>query len=301
MRILLLGGNGQVGWELESLLAPLGDVLAPARRELDLTDFASIPRSVRELRPELIVNAAACTSVDRAETEPDVAMAVNGIAPGILAEEAKRIGAGLVHYSTDYVFDGRKTAPYTEDDKPNPLNAYGRSKHAGDLAIEAVLGAYLILRTGWIYGLRRQNFLTVIRRQADSGKEIRVVDDQVGCPTWCRTLAKGTTDIFRSIQGPGGAFVERLAERRGTYHYSGTGQTSWFGFARAIIETDPGRTAGRTRDVIPIRSDGFSRLAIRPAYSVLSTRRIQSAFQVSLESWRDQLDACWRTLPERQG
>jgi dTDP-4-dehydrorhamnose reductase len=189
-RILLTGKNGQVGWELQRTLATLGEVVTLDRQDLDLADPDSIRRVVREHKPNLIVNAAAYTAVDKAEEESDLAMVINGTAPGILAEEAKRLSAAIIHYSTDYVFDGSKNTPYTEEDAPNPLNVYGRTKLAGERAIQAVGAPYLILRTSWVYGMRGKNFLLTILRLARERNEIKVVNDQIGAPTWSRIIAQ---------------------------------------------------------------------------------------------------------------
>ena len=196
LKILLLGKNGQVGWELHRTLSPLGEVIATDRRDLDITDFHRVRETIHTIRPRVIVNATAYTAVDRAEDEPELAMLINGTAPGVLAEEAKKCGALLVHYSTDYVFDGTKKEPYTEEDTPNPLNVYGRTKLKGEEAIQSVDGNYLIFRTSWVYGERGHNFYLTIRRLAKEKEEISVVDDQIGAPTWCRTIAENTTFIL---------------------------------------------------------------------------------------------------------
>ena len=186
MKILLTGKNGQVGWELQRTLAPLGEVVAVDRQALDLANPDAIRALIREVKPALIVNPAAYTAVDKAESEPELAMAVNGIAPGIMAEEAKRLGAAMIHYSTDYVFDGTQTSPYTEKDRPNPGNVYGKTKLAGEQAIQAVGVPHLILRTSWVYGSRGRNFLLTILRLAQERDELKIVDDQIGAPTSSR-------------------------------------------------------------------------------------------------------------------
>ena len=203
MRILVTGANGQVGWELQRTLQTLGDVVACDRGTLDLSDPDSIRGKVREIRPDVIVNAGAYTAVDRAESEPELAMAVNGVAPGVLAEEAKQLGALLLHYSTDYVFDGTKAEPYLESDAPNPVSVYGSSKLAGEKAVEAVGGAYLIFRTSWVYGGRGKNFLLTMLRLAGEREELRVVDDQFGAPTWCRTIAEATAQVVAKLSPAG--------------------------------------------------------------------------------------------------
>lgn len=273
MRILITGKEGQVGWELRRSLAALGDVVATDRRELDLCDSSAIPRTVRQTNPDIIVNAAAYTAVDNAESEPDVAMQVNAIAPGILAEEAKRLGALLVHYSTDYVFDGSKKSPYKEEDAPNPLSVYGRSKLEGEQAIAASKCRYLIFRTSWVYGPRGRNFLLTILKAAREKPELRVVDDQFGAPTSSAAIAEATARVLRA-SGP-----------EGLYHMSASGRTTWFNFAQAILH----KVAIAT-PVVPIRSDQYPAKAIRPRNSVLDNARLKQAFGVSLPAWESQLE-----------
>lgn len=302
MRILLLGKNGQVGWELQRALAPLGAVTALDFPEVDFLDLDGLLGVVRGHDPQLIVNAAAYTAVDQAEQEPEKAMTINGVAPGLLAEEAKRLGVGLVHYSTDYVFDGTKQEPYTEDDVPRPINVYGESKLAGDRAIMAVDGAYLILRTSWIYGARGKNFFLTIRRVARERQDLHVVDDQVGTPTWCRFLAETTVQILNALQGGGsGRILPALSARPGVYNLSAEGQVSWFGFAKAILATDPAGGEIRAREVLPTTSQAFPTLAQRPSYSVLSKAKARMQFGLELPSWEDQLDGCWKALATEGG
>jgi len=280
--ILLIGKNGQVGWELQRTLAPLGEVVALDRQQLDLSNPAQIQERVREIKPGLIVNAAAYTTVDRAEAEPELAMAVNGTAPGILAEEAKRIGAAIIHYSTDYVFDGTKTIPYTEEDAPNPLNVYGHTKLAGEQAVQAAGVPHLILRTSWIYGLRGKNFLrTVLKLLESDREELRVVDDQVGAPTWCRMVAEATAQI---IAKDGDLF----RETGGTYHLSAGGQTSWYGFAGEIMRYALHFIPYTTR-LRSIPTSEYPTPACRPAYSVLSNAKLKVAFGVVLPGWEEGL------------
>jgi dTDP-4-dehydrorhamnose reductase len=279
---MLTGKNGQVGWELQRALAPLGDVVALDRSQLDLANPNQIRERVREIKPGLIVNAAAYTAVDRAEEEPEPAMAVNGIAPGLLAEEARRSGAGIVHYSTDYVFDGAKTTPYTEDDTPNPINEYGRSKLAGELSIQAAGAPYLILRTSWVYGMRGKNFLLTILRLAREREELRIVDDQIGAPTWSRMIAETTARILSA--GP-----LSLADISGVYHLTASGSTSWYGFAKAILALDPNPTEQVCQRQRPIPTAEYPTPARRPAYSVLSNDRLKAAFGLVLPGWEQGL------------
>ena len=276
MRILLTGRDGQVGWELARTLAPLGEIIATDRAALDLADAGAIRRVVREAKPELIVNAAAYTAVDQAEAEPDLAMRINGAAPGVLADEAKRLGALLVHYSTDYVFAGSGERAYAEGDATNPINAYGRSKLAGEHAIAASGARHLILRSSWVYGRRGRNFLLAILQRAQSGAPLRVVDDQVGAPTWCRQIAEATARI-----------VAEQSDADGIYNLTAGGETTWYGFARAIIAL-----SGIAAEVKPITSAEYPTAAARPRYSVLDCARLSHEFGISLPHWRDGLARC---------
>jgi dTDP-4-dehydrorhamnose reductase len=277
--ILLTGAAGQLGFELARLLAPHGDVVATERATLDLANPDAIVAAVRGARPGLIVNAGAYTAVDRAEEERSLARAVNAQAPGVLAEEARRLGAVLVHYSTDYVFDGTRTSPYPEDAPAAPLNVYGTTKLDGERAIAAVGAHALVFRTSWVYGTRGKNFLTTIRRLAAERDEIRIVADQRGVPNWCRVLAEATVRIVA-----GGAAA--MAERGGLYHMSSAGDASWHEFARAIVGN-----AARPR-VVAITTAEYPLPARRPAYGVLSTARFEAAFGFALPDWRDALARC---------
>ena len=281
MKLLLLGKNGQVGWELQRTLAPLGQVTALGRKELDLTDNQAIRRTVKTTIPDIIVNAAAYTSVDRAEEEPELAMAVNGTAPGILAEEAKKIKALLVHYSTDYIFDGKKKTPYTEEDEPNPINVYGKTKLAGEKAIQETGIAHLIIRTSWIYGLRGKNFLKIILRLAAEKEELSIVDDQLGSPTWCRMIAEATSLLLAM-------HIRQPEAKSSIYNLCSSDQTSWHGFARAILANTDDQNLKSTI-VKPIPSDQYKTRAARPSYSVLDSRKIIKTFNLTLPSWQDSL------------
>jgi dTDP-4-dehydrorhamnose reductase len=277
--ILLTGSTGQLGFELSSALRLHGELASFDHASLDLSDTDALVRTVRSVRPRLIVNAAGYTAVDRAESEPEKAHAVNGVAPGILAEEARRSGALLIHYSTDYVFDGTASTPYTEDAPAAPLNAYGRSKLAGERAIAESGANSLIFRTSWVYGLRGSNFLLTIRRLAAERDELRVVADQIGAPNWTRALAETTAALV--ARG-----LSSLIERAGVYHLSAGGSTSWFEFARAILGDAP-----RPR-LLPITTGDYPTAARRPAYSVLSTVKFEAAFGIRLAHWRDMLARC---------
>ncbi len=288
-KILLLGKNGQVGWELQRTLAPLGNVIALDQDELDLIRVGDIRSTVQELRPDIIVNAAAYTTVDKAESEPDLAMAINGNAPGVLAEEAKKLGALLVHYSTDYVFDGTKDTPYTEEDIPNPLNVYGKTKLAGEQAIQAVEGNHLIFRTSWVYGTRGQNFFLTMLRLAREKEEIRVVDDQIGAPTWCRMIAESTALILAQGINRDEGFNGYFEGKKGIYHMTAGGQTSWCGFAKHIIDAISPEDKIVKR-VIPIKTKDYSYQAERPLYSVMTNEEINTSFIFNQISWKRQLN-----------
>jgi len=296
--ILLLGGGGQVGWELRRCLSPLAPLVAPGRAELDLADSDALRGCLRALGPGLIVNAAAYTDVDGAEAEPEAAMTVNATAPGVLADEARRLGIGLVHYSTDYVFDGagrtpRSEAPgYREADEARPLNAYGRSKLAGEEAVRASGAAHLILRTSWVYAARGRNFLRTMRRLARERDELRVVDDQTGSPSWARCVAEATGLILARCRAPDDSAA--LRERSGLYHLSAADRTTWHGFAEAIVErlrAAPDESL-RARRVVPIASADYPQAARRPPFSVLDSEAAARAFGVRLPPWRRQLELC---------
>lgn len=267
MRILLTGATGQVGWELRRTLAPLGEVKAFDRFGLDLADTPVLVATVRALQPEVIVNAAAYTAVDKAEAERDLAFAINATAPRVLAEEAKRIGALLVHYSTDYVFDGEKADPYVESDATRPINAYGASKLAGEQAIQKSACRHLILRTSWVYGPRGKNFYLTMLRLARERPELKVVDDQVGAPTSSLEIARATAMLLgKSAQG--------------LYHMTAAGETSWYGFARAILER-----LGIATPVVAIPTAEYPTPAKRPRNSRLDCARLRSEHGVSLAHW----------------
>jgi dTDP-4-dehydrorhamnose reductase len=288
VKILLTGKNGQIGWELAHALAPLGEVIAFDRGGLDLAVPDQIVGAVRSVRPDVLVNAAAYTAVDRAESEPDAAHAVNAAAVAILAEEAKRLHALLIHFSTDYVFDGVKDTPYVEEDRPNPINVYGRSKLAGEQAIRSIDGPHLILRTSWVYATRGRNFFLTIRRLLREKEEVRVVSDQVGAPTPAGALASATCTLLRrhSLAGRG--------EVRDTCHMTAAGHTSWHGFATEIARLEL-PDLPNPPPIVPIASDQYRSAARRPRNSRLSNEKLLRIFDVELPRW----EVCLATLHER--
>ncbi|HKB63285.1 MAG TPA: dTDP-4-dehydrorhamnose reductase [Burkholderiales bacterium] len=287
MKILLTGKNGQIGWELAHALAPLGEVVAFDRGGLDLAVPDQIVGAVRSVRPDVLVNAAAYTAVDRAETEPDAAHAVNAAAVAILAEEAKRLHALLIHFSTDYVFDGVKVTPYVEEDRPNPINVYGRSKLAGEQAIRSIDGPHLILRTSWVYAARGRNFFLTIRRLLRENEEVRVVSDQMGAPTSAHALADVTAELLGRHSAAG------LGDAGGVYHVTTRGYTSWHGFATEIARMELRDFPVR---IIPIASSEYPSPARRPGNSRLSNEKLMQSFGIALPQWETCLEACYARL-----
>jgi dTDP-4-dehydrorhamnose reductase len=286
-KILLLGKNGQVGWELHRSLLTLGELTALDYPEIDMADSQNIREVVRTIKPDLIVNATAYTDVDKAESEPDLAMAINGTGPGVLAEEAKRFGAALIHYSTDYVFDGNKGSPYTEEDTPNPINVYGETKLAGEKAVQAVDGAYLIFRTSWVYSLWRPCFVTKVLKWAREQEMLRIVDDQISSPTWARTLAEATAQVI--AQGWGEP-VEYIREKRGLYHLAGGGSCSRYEWAKAILALDPNKEEQIVKELFPAKSADFPTSARRPFCTTLLSLKYIEIFTSMLPEWKASLD-----------
>jgi len=282
--ILLTGARGQLGRELASALRAVGDVVACDRATLDLVDPDRIIEVVRAVAPRIIVNAGAYTAVDRAEREPQAAFAINAHAPGILALEARRANAVLVHYSTDYVFDGEATTPYDEASPPSPINVYGTSKLEGEKAIAASGAAAIVLRTSWVYARHGQNFLVTMQKLAASRSELRVVADQIGVPNWARAIARATARLIRET-GPG------LGERAGLYHLSAAGSTTWYGFASALLQGQPVR-------VTPIATTDYPTPARRPAYGVLDATLFARTFGFGLPDWQTLLHDCMRSEAE---
>jgi dTDP-4-dehydrorhamnose reductase len=287
IRILLTGKTGQVGYELERSLQGLGEITAVDRSQMDLSNLDQVRAVIRAVKPNLIINPAAYTAVDKAESEPELAMRINGHAPAVMAEEAKKLGAAMIHYSTDYVFDGTKTTPYTEDDPTCPINAYGRTKLAGEQAIQAAGIPHLILRTSWVYGMRGKNFLLTVLRLAQERDELRIVADQHGSPTWCRTIADSTAHIV--AQSHRASHVEDGWQgRSGLYHLTAQGQTTWHGFTQAILAHP---SVAKKPTVTPIMAHEYPLPAARPANSVLSCARVTGAF-CGLPAWDSALRLC---------
>ncbi|MBI5329248.1 MAG: dTDP-4-dehydrorhamnose reductase [Betaproteobacteria bacterium] len=285
--ILLTGARGQTGWELARSLACLGEVVAPARSQLDVADLPVLRETVRALRPRLIVNAAAWTQVDDAEASPEAARALNAHAPAVLAEEARRGGALLAHYSTDYVYDGHGLRPWREDAAASPLNVYGRTKLEGDEAILASGCRHLILRTSWVYGARGRNFLTTMQRLLPEREELRIVADQIGAPTWSRHLADATAQMLGQVHSP--ARGADRPEPWGVYHMVNAGETSWHGFAAAIRKR---MTASPMAQLIPIPASAYPTAARRPQNSRLDCDKLERVFGLRLPPWEEALEAC---------
>jgi dTDP-4-dehydrorhamnose reductase len=287
MRILITGKTGQVGYELERSMQGLGQIIAVDRAQMDLADLDQVRAVIQSVKPDLLVNAAAYTAVDKAESEPQLVVRINAEAPAVMAEELKRLGGSMIHYSTDYVFDGTKTSPYTEQDSPSPINTYGSSKLAGEQAIEAAGIPHLILRTSWIYGMRGKNFLLTILRLAKERDELRIVSDQHGAPTWCRTIADATAHAVAQSIGSKNR-QDWWRERSGIYHVTAQGRTTWHGFAEAILNHPdiPDKPA-----VIPIASASYPTPARRPLNSEMNCERWLSTF-CGLPDWDEALTLC---------
>ncbi|CDG81585.1 dTDP-4-dehydrorhamnose reductase [Janthinobacterium agaricidamnosum] len=287
MKILLTGSSGQVGYELARSLQGLGEVVAPGRSGMDLANLDQVRDVIRTVKPGLIVNPAAYTAVDQAEREPELALLINARAPEVMAEEARKLGAAMIHYSTDYVFDGSKSGPYVEDDPTCPVNVYGRSKLAGEQAIQACGIDHLILRTSWVYGMRGKNFLLTVLRLAQERPELRIVGDQYGAPTWCRTIADTTAHILARMQADADP-AAWWRQHGGIYHLTAQGRTSWAGFTQEILNNAPLVTPPRVSEITTAE---YPLPARRPASSVLSSERLMQAF-CGLPAWEDALQLC---------
>lgn len=298
MKILLLGKNGQIGWELQRSLSPLGDLVATDRREADLEDPDNLRRCVRQHRPDIIVNAAAYTAVDKAESEPDKAARINAEATGVLAEEAARLDAWLVHYSTDYVFDGNKPSPYDEDDIALPLSVYGRTKLQGEQLIRQH-AKHLIFRTSWVYAARGDNFAKTMLRLVREKETLKVVDDQHGAPTSAELVADVTAlALYRMLQYKGS-----FAARAGTYHLTAAGETSWYGYARYVLELAQANGAMlkvRPEAIQPVPTAAYPSPAARPANSRLNTTKLAGAFDLQLPDWRYHVQRLMKELAAQE-
>lgn len=280
--ILITGATGQVGGALLPALAAFGDLLTPNRRELDLASADSIRGYVRATRPRWIVNPAAYTAVDQAESEPELAHAINAEAPRLLGEEALRVGASVVHFSTDYVFDGKKAAPYVESDEPAPQSVYGRTKLAGERALAATGAPHLILRTSWVYGAVGRNFLRTVLRLASERPEMNIVADQHGAPTWSHDLARLTAHLL--------ALDPDLTGQGGVYHATSSGETTWHGFASEALRLARVREPAQTfAELRPVASHEYPTAARRPVNSRLDCGRLERAFHFSLPAWEQSL------------
>ncbi len=292
MKILITGKNGQLGYELANKFSTAHDVISLDRRELDLSQPDQIVKTVRSIKPDLILNAAAYTAVDLAEKEADLAVAINGIAPGVLAEEANRLDVPIVHYSTDYVFDGSATRPYIETDPVAPMGVYGKSKLAGEIAVASIARHHLVLRVSWLYGNRRQNFMLTMLRLMRERENLSVVDDQIGSPTWVRLVADATQ---RALNFEADKAEITIAD--GLYHIAAGGVTSWHGFASAILASTQD-SARRVENIRAISTREYPTPAKRPAYSVLNCAKVEAALRIKMPSWDSQLLAC---ITEQQG
>lgn len=284
MKIVLFGKYGQLGWELRRTLAPLGEVTAVDRDDLDLQDTAALENFLRAEQPQVIINASAYTAVDRAEQEHELAFQINERAPRVMAETARSLRAAMIHFSTDYVFDGTLGRPYVESDAPNPLNVYGRSKLAGEQAIQRAGTAALIFRTAWVYSLRGDSFVTKTLEWSRQKTELRVVDDQVSNPTWARVLAETTSLLLARAGADVPAYCEA---RRGLYHLAGSGFASRLEWARRILEADPNRSQQLVQAIQPARTDEFPSPAVRPLFSALDCTRFKETFDLRLPPWQE--------------
>jgi len=294
-KVLIFGRVGQVGWELRHKLACLGEIVSVEYPEVDFTRPDTLRAVVRAEQPTVIVNAAAYTAVDKAEAEPDLAMAINGKAPAVLAEEARKLGSLLVHYSTDYVFNGSGTRPWLETDTPEPLNVYGKTKLAGDEAIQASGCDHLIFRTSWVYGARGSNFLLTMLRLARERSELSIVDDQVGAPTTSECIAQATACVLAQVLSPSG---KGMAGRSGVYNLTNGGEASWFGFAQSLLAKASVTLGTPLPHLKPIITSDFPRPAPRPGNSRLSGQKLEEVFGVKLPHWETALSLVLETMAE---
>lgn len=283
MKYLLIGQGGQLGWELRRACLTLGDIIAVDYPEVDLADFAEVRALIRTVKPDILLNPAAYTAVDNAEEEPELARRINGIAPGVLAEEMKKLGGALIHYSTDYVFDGEKTSLYNEEDTPRPINVYGTTKLEGEQLVANAEGSYITFRTSWVYAMRRGGFINKVVRWAQQQEVIRIVDDQIGSPTWARMLAQATAHVL--MQG-GSNLLDYLQQHRGLYHLAGKGEASRYEWVKAILEHYPAKEELEIKQILPAKSQDFPSKANRPAYSALDCSKFETTFGIQLPAWQ---------------
>jgi len=287
MKILLIGKNGQLGWELQRTCLTLGEVISVDYPEIDLSHLSDLREFIQTIKPNLIINAAAYTNVDKAESEPELARTVNALAPKVMAEEMKKLDGAFIHYSTDYVFDGKKGSAYIEIDAPNPLNVYGESKLEGEQMVREVGGASLILRTSWVYSLRQGGFVTKVLQWARQQETLRIVDDQIGSPTWSRMLAEATSQVIaQGRREP----VDYIKEKAGLYHLAGGGSCSRYEWAKAILELDPKKEEQMVKKLIPSKSNEFPVPADRPVYTGLDCTKFIRNFAFNLPDWAKSLE-----------
>ena len=288
MKILLTGKTGQIGEELNNIVGDLGNLITVDKEQLDLSKPNSIEPVILDIKPDIIINPAAYTAVDKAEEEPDLAMTVNALAPGLLAKAARKVGAGLIHYSTDYVFDGCSEIPYKEEDPPNPLNVYGKTKLAGEKAIAEVGVPFLIIRTSWVYSLHGKNFLKTIKKLAEEKDTIQVVDDQIGAPTWARSIALKTHQILKQCLNK--KWLEtKDSNLSGIFHVTSQGKTSWHGFAKEVLSMS---NTSQNIKLIAIPTSDYPAPAARPHNSLLNNEKIQKVFSIDMPHWEDALKDC---------
>jgi len=283
MKILLFGKNGQLGQEFQKILPGLGELTCIDQEDLDLSDIQSLPKTLQDLKPNLIINASAYTAVDRAETEEELVMKVNALAPGAMAEWARKSHATFIHYSTDYVFDGKKGSPYVESDPTNPLNVYGKSKLAGEQATTQAGDAYLVFRTSWVYSTHGNSFVNKVLEWARKNETLKVVSDQISNPTWAYDLANATYQILLQNQAN---LMDVIREKHGIYHLVGNGHASRYEWAKQIIENDPNRTEQLVQSIEPVSSDEFPTPAERPLFTALNCEKFERSFGIHMPDWK---------------
>ena len=287
MKIVLIGKNGQLGWEFQRILPALGKLIALGRDELDVADQFAVQKTLMELQPNLIINTSAYTEVDLAETQSELANKINALSPGVMAEVARKTKAVFIHYSTDYVFDGKTDQPYTESDAVHPLNLYGKSKLAGEENIKQIGGAHLILRTSWVYSLRGNSFVNKVLGWSRKNKTLKIVNDQVSSPTWARALAETTTQTMTLNQIN---LLDYIRERCGIYHLAAGGYTSRFEWAKQILANDSKPTEQLVQTIEPVSSLEFSTPAVRPLFSALNCKKFTATFGLHLPNWEETLE-----------